>query len=87
MRDVAYSVLLAVEQPRLSGRYPLCNEAMGLSEILQIVHENFVDIAVPSRRVRDFVVKLAYATDRTDRAEYIQYNLGRKGNISLSSCS
>lgn len=51
VRDVARACLLSIEQPRITGRYCLCNDPMSLSEVLQIVHENFIDLKVPTRKV------------------------------------
>ncbi len=52
VRDVANAHIIAMENNRLSGRFILCHKAMHLASILQVIHENFTDIRVPSRKVK-----------------------------------
>lgn len=51
VRDAANAHVMAMEDNKISGRYCLCHKAMHLSAILQVIHENFHDVRVPSRRV------------------------------------
>lgn len=54
VRDVASCHILAMESGRSeSTRYCLTNKAVHMLSILQTIHENFVDIKLPLRKVRD----------------------------------
>jgi nucleoside-diphosphate-sugar epimerase len=54
VRDIAHATILSIEKPNIVGRYCVCNDAIPLSEILQMIHENFLDIVVPTRKVKSF---------------------------------
>lgn len=58
VRDVAIAHIFAIEDGDILGRYCLCNEAKHLAAILQIIHENFEEIHVPTMPIRDFAVRL-----------------------------
>jgi nucleoside-diphosphate-sugar epimerase len=60
VRDLAHAIIIATEQSRVQGRYCIANEPMSQSEILQIVHENFVDLNVPSRKVNPLFCSLTF---------------------------
>jgi len=77
---------MAMEKPHLLGRYCLAHESISLTDVLQIVHENFNDIdTIPTRKVRDFVVRTVMSSDtKTGRAEYLNQNLSRIPRIQCS---
>ena len=49
--DVALAQIVAMENADIVGRHCLCNEAMHLSTVLQIIHEAFHDMDLPTRKV------------------------------------
>lgn len=51
VRDVALAQIVAMENPDALGRHCLCNDAVHLSTLLQIVHEAFHDMELPTRKV------------------------------------
>jgi hypothetical protein len=53
-RDVAASHILAMENSDIVGRHCFCNEAVNLASLLQVVHEAFHDMDLPTRKVRGF---------------------------------
>lgn len=81
VQDVSTAHILAMETPRITGRFCLCQPPMKLSAILQTIHENCRDIALPTKQSLDFTVKLAMSRDNTFRGEFIRYNLSRPANI------
>ena len=53
VRDVAACHILTMESYRTEGsRYCLTNKSVHMVNILQTIHENFVDIKLPARKVR-----------------------------------
>lgn len=57
VRDVALAQIIAMENPDVLGRHCFCNDPVHLSTLLQIVHEAFHDMELPTRKVRcSFIV-------------------------------
>jgi hypothetical protein len=52
LRDVALAQIVAMENPDVAGRHCFCNEAVHLSTVLQVIHEAFHDMELPTRKVR-----------------------------------
>jgi hypothetical protein len=52
VRDVALAQILAMEHEAVQGRHCFANEAVHLSTLLQIIHEAFHDMELPTRKVR-----------------------------------
>ena len=53
VRDVALAQIVAMENPDAIGRHCFCNDAVHLSTVLQIIHEAFHDMDLPTRKVRN----------------------------------
>jgi nucleoside-diphosphate-sugar epimerase len=51
VRDVAMAQILAMEHDAVQGRHCFANEAVHLSTVLQIIHEAFHDMELPTRKV------------------------------------
>mmetsp|Transcript_7505 Transcript_7505/g.11192 ORF Transcript_7505/g.11192 Transcript_7505/m.11192 type:complete len:346 (+) Transcript_7505:1261-2298(+) len=84
VRDVANSHVLAMENAELAGRFIVSHNALHLTDVLQIVHENFVDLQVPTYMLRDFVVRAATARDVSFRGQYLHRNVGKALHINNS---
>jgi dihydroflavonol-4-reductase len=59
VRDVASSHVVALEKQEANGRYYCGTVPLPLVRILQIIHENFADLHVPSRQAPDGIISLA----------------------------
>lgn len=81
VRDVANAHIVAMEKEGVEGRYCFCHEAMHLASVLQIIHENFVDITIPTKGIKDIIVRLTIARDRSHVGEFLSYNLNRPAKI------
>ncbi len=83
VRDVSNALIMLMEKTHLLGRYCLAHEPVALTDVLQMVHENFPDVtAIPTRRVRDFVAKSITSYDQKNgRYEYLLHNLSRIPHI------
>lgn len=85
VRDVAACHILTMESYRTEGsRYCLTNKPVHMVNILQTIHENFVDIKLPSRRLPDALVRFAVsnAPPAAGERQFILHSLGRTPNIS-----
>ena len=51
VRDVALAQIVAMEHDSVLGRHCFANEAVHLSTVLQIIHEAFHDMELPTRKV------------------------------------
>mmetsp|Transcript_14217 Transcript_14217/g.23663 ORF Transcript_14217/g.23663 Transcript_14217/m.23663 type:complete len:355 (-) Transcript_14217:187-1251(-) len=83
-RDLAIAEVMAMENPDIEGRYLLCNEALKLETLLQIVHETFHGIDLPTKKITNFAAKLLTKGDNSFRSEYLQYNLGKMPKINCN---
>lgn len=84
VRDVAMAQVLAMEREDVVGRYCFCNDPVHLSTVLQIIHEAFHDMELPTKKVRNFTVKLLTRSDTSFRGEYMEYTLGK---VPLINCN
>jgi hypothetical protein len=57
VRDVASAHITAMENPHITGRFCLCSPAMHLAEILQVVHENFLDVHIPTKKLLGMTIE------------------------------
>jgi nucleoside-diphosphate-sugar epimerase len=79
VRDVARFHIAAMERETSepTERFLCANIAVPMERILQIIHENFDDIAVPTRRVSDFLVRVALRSQPTDMAIFLSSKLSK----------
>jgi dihydroflavonol-4-reductase len=84
VRDVAIAQVQAMEHDDIEGRYCFCNDALRLDTLLQIVHETFHGIDLPTRKVTNFAVKLLTKGDASFRGEFLQYNLGKVPKVNCN---
>ena len=86
VRDVAHAHILAMELAHIKGRYCFtAAKAIHLSEVLQMVHENWPGrLPLPRTRLRDMAIRIATMRDTTFRREMVLYQLSRSPLISNS---
>ncbi|KAJ1433296.1 hypothetical protein B484DRAFT_447307 [Ochromonadaceae sp. CCMP2298] len=84
VRDVAIAQVLAMEHDEIEGRYCFCNDALKLETLLQIVHETFHGIDLPTKKVSNFAVKLLTRGDSSFRGEFLQHNLGKIPKVNCN---
>lgn len=84
VRDVAIAHVTILETPNAVGRYIICNKAISHGSMLQVVHENFHDLVLPTRKISDTMAKLLTSMDKSGRGELISYNIGRVPSMDCS---
>lgn len=62
VRDVASAHIIALEKREANGRYFCGTTPVPLVRIMQIIHENFADLNVPSKRAPDALLSMTAST-------------------------
>jgi len=86
VRDVARCHIAAMERQTEEKieRFICANTAIALDKILQIVHENFDDLVVPTRKVSDMLVKMALRRQPVEQKNNILNRLSKPPVFSRS---
>ena len=81
VRDVALAHIAALERPEAQGRHILYNRTLWMSEIADIVRQEFPDRRVPRFRLPDWTVYIGAIFDRRVTWEYLRSHLGVQRHI------
>jgi dihydroflavonol-4-reductase len=71
VRDVASAHIIALEKREANGRYFCGTTPVPLVRIMQIIHENFADLNVPSKRAPDAVLSMMSSKSYMERSVII----------------
>jgi hypothetical protein len=82
VRDVASSILLAMEREDIRGRYCMSSEAISLEDVLKIAKENFPKLHVPARKAPDFMIRMMVSFDYSNGGACMRHSLGKKTVIN-----
>jgi nucleoside-diphosphate-sugar epimerase len=82
VRDVASSILLAMEREDIRGRYCMSSEAISLEDVLKIAKENFPKLHVPTRKAPDFMIRMMVSFDYSNGGACMRHSLGKKTVIN-----